>query len=64
MPRGVRADAINQWIITVSNNCDRIKQITTMTERLNYLKKLAKNIKGVGNETIEKTLLEFEVFHY
>ena len=64
MPRGVHADAFNDWIITIANNCDRIKYVDTMSERLRLLRVLAQNIKGIGEKTIEDTLLEFEKFHY
>lgn len=39
-------------------------QANIMNERLNILKNLAKGIKGIGEKTIQDTLLEFEKYHY
>ena len=64
MPRGVHADAYNKWIIAVNSNWNKIMEANFMNERLNILKNLAQNIKGIGGKTIEDTLLEFEKYHY
>ena len=64
MPRGVRTDAFNNWIIMINNNYDQIMHIDTMSGRLRFLRNLAQNIKGIGEKTIEDTLLEFEKSHY
>ena len=64
MPRGVHADAYNKWIIAVNSRCNIIMQANIMNERLNILKNIAKGIKGIGEKTIQDTLLEFEKYHY
>lgn len=64
MPKGVHSDAYNKWIIAVHSRCNIIMQANIMNERLNILRDLAKGIKGIGEKTIQDTLLEFEKYHH
>ena len=62
--KGIHSTAQNEWIMAVTNNCQRIRDTQNMTERLHILQDLARPIKGISEGIIIKTLAEFESLHY
>lgn len=62
--KGIRATAVNDWIIAVHSNYHRIQQAETMNERLKILQDLADNINGIGEAVVQKTLAVIECQHY
>ena len=58
--RGIHADALNQWLISLSENKDRILSETYMASRYSILEEIARGINGIGRETIDSTIAMIE----
>lgn len=58
--RGVHAEAKNNWLSTLSDNEDRIRNEPYMTSRVAIIKELASGIRGIGEESIYETVVQIE----
>lgn len=59
MFKGIHAEAKSEWLLQLCENKNNIIACS-MPDRIRLLEKLAQNIKGIGDITIQETLLWYE----
>jgi len=58
--RGVHSEPKNEWLIAINDHWEEILNTPLMADRVQILKNLASQIKGIGPTTIDETLTWFD----
>ena len=59
--RGVHAEPYNQWLILIGANWNNLMSTPYMADRRAILENMAKQIKGIGDVTIDEWLAKVEL---
>lgn len=59
--RGVHKEPFNQWIMSLDANWNKLMSTPYMVDRRAILENLAKQIKGIGDATVDAWLPNVEL---